>query len=65
MRAVLPVLTLAALSLPAAPVPAKADPTEAELQRIIEKFAAKESEFLQARERYTYRQTVQIGRAHV
>lgn len=60
MRSVLPVLTLAALSLPAAPAPAKAEPTEAELQRIIEKFAAKESEFLQARERYTYRQTVRI-----
>jgi len=60
MRAVLPVLVLAALSLPVSAAPAKADPSEAELQRIIEKFASKESEFLQARERYTYRQTVRI-----
>jgi hypothetical protein len=39
---------------------AKAEPSEEDIQKIIEKFAAKESEFLQARERYTYRQTVKI-----
>lgn len=36
------------------------DPSEAEIQAIIEKFAAKESEFARARENYTYRQTVRI-----
>lgn len=44
-------------------VPVWADrnnPTEAEIQTIIEKFAAKEAEFAQARENYTYRQSVKI-----
>ena len=59
MRAVLPLL-LALAALPAPSAPAKADPTEPELQRIIEKFSEKESEFLLARERYTYRQTVRV-----
>jgi len=36
------------------------DPSEAEIQAIIQKFAAKESEFARARENYTYRQTVRI-----
>ena len=36
------------------------DLSEAEIQAIIEKFAAKESEFARARENYTYRQTVRI-----
>ena len=59
MRAiVLILLAMTAVSVPGAP--AKADPTEAELQQIIEKFAQKESEFLLARERYTYRQTVRV-----
>jgi hypothetical protein len=51
---------LFAVALPAISAPAKAEPTEPELQGIIEKFAAKESEFLLARERYTYRQTVRV-----
>jgi hypothetical protein len=59
MRAlVVGMLMLTAAGAPGAP--AKADPTEAELQTIIEKFAQKESEFLLARERYTYRQTVRV-----
>lgn len=38
----------------------KDEPTEAEIQAIIEKFAAKEAEFARARENYTYRQTVRV-----
>lgn len=38
----------------------KADLSEAEIQTIIEKFAAKEAEFARARENYTYRQTFRI-----
>jgi hypothetical protein len=38
----------------------KEDLSEAEIAAIIEKFAAKESEFARARENYTYRQTVRI-----
>jgi hypothetical protein len=38
----------------------KPDPSEAEIQAIIEKFAAKEAEFARARENYTYRQTFRI-----
>lgn len=60
MRVALPLLFALAAALPAAPAPAKPDPSEAELQKIIEKFAEKESEFLAARERYTYRQTVRV-----
>jgi hypothetical protein len=57
------------LSLPAAIaviIPAafgaivKADPTPAEIETIIQKFAAKESEFARARANYTYRQTTKI-----
>ena len=59
MRVVISFLfVLAAVAASAAP--AKADPTEPELQRIIEKFSEKESEFLLARERYTYRQTLRV-----
>ena len=58
MRAVLPLFFVLAAAASAAP--AKADPTEPELQRIIEKFSEKESEFLLARERYTYRQTLRV-----
>jgi len=36
------------------------EPSEAEIQAIITKFANKESEFAKARERYTYRQTVKM-----
>lgn len=60
MRAILPLFVIAAAMLPAPCATPKADPSDAELQRIIEKFAEKETEFLQARERYTYRQTVKI-----
>lgn len=49
----------AGLSLLSA-APAKADPNEQELQRIIQTFAANESAFMQAREAYTYRQTVRV-----
>lgn len=59
MRVALPLLFVIAAALPAAPA-AKPEPSEAELQKIIEKFSAKESEFLAARERYTYRQTVRV-----
>jgi len=34
--------------------------SEAQIQEIIEKFAAKEAEFAQARENYTYRQSVRV-----
>jgi outer membrane lipoprotein-sorting protein len=37
-----------------------AEPDEAQIQDIIQKFAAKEAAFAQARENYTYRQTVKI-----
>jgi hypothetical protein len=60
MRVVLPILFALTITLPAPSAPAKADPTEPELQSIIEKFAAKESEFLLARELYTYRQTIRV-----
>ena len=60
MRAVLPLLFALAIAVPASSAPAKVDPTEPELQRIIEKFSEKESEFLLARERYTYRQTLRV-----
>jgi hypothetical protein len=40
--------------------PKKPDPTPAEIQSIIQKFAAKETEFAGARENYTYRQTSKI-----
>jgi len=60
MRVVLPLLFAFAAALPASGAPAKADPTEPELQRIIEKFAENESAFLLARERYTYRQTLRV-----
>ncbi|MFN0106696.1 MAG: hypothetical protein ACKV2U_31950 [Bryobacteraceae bacterium] len=60
MRAVLSLLFALACALPAPSAAAKTDPTEPELQRIIEKFAEKESEFLLARERYIYRQTVRV-----
>lgn len=60
MRALFPLLFVIAAGLPASSAPAKADPTEPELERIIQKFSEKESEFLLARERYTYRQTVRV-----
>lgn len=36
------------------------EPSQAEIDQIIQKFAAKESEFSKARENYTYRQTVRV-----
>ena len=36
------------------------EPTQAQIDEIIQKFAAKEAEFAQARENYTYRQTARI-----
>lgn len=36
------------------------DPSEAQIQEIIQKFASKETEFAKARENYTYRQTVRV-----
>jgi len=40
--------------------PAKAEPSQDEVEKIIQRFAAKESEFAKARENYTYRQTAKI-----
>ena len=48
-------------SVPAAAAPAKADPSEAELDKIIRTFASNESAFAKARENYTYRQTAKIA----
>jgi hypothetical protein len=39
---------------------AAADPSTAEIDKIIHDFAAKESEFAKARENYTYRQSVKV-----
>ena len=36
------------------------EPSEAEVQSVIQKFAAKEAEFARARENYTYRQTARV-----
>ena len=38
----------------------KAEPTQSEIDKIIERFAAKEAEFSVARENYTYRQFVKL-----
>jgi len=51
---------VAAVALAAAAWAAGGDPSEAEIQQIIEKFVAKETEFAQARGNYTYRQTARI-----
>jgi hypothetical protein len=37
-----------------------AEPSQAQIDQIIQKFAAREAEFAQARENYTYRQTARI-----
>ena len=42
------------------PLRAATEPTEAEINGIIQKFAAKEAEFAKARENYTYRQSVKF-----
>jgi hypothetical protein len=57
MRNLLFLIAIAPLAFAADPKP---DLTEAEAQQVIQKFAAKESEFALARELYTYRQTVKI-----
>jgi hypothetical protein len=54
MRLLIPLVSAALL---AADLP---DPSPAEVESIIEKFSQKESEFAQARENYTYRQTARI-----
>ncbi|MDX2267754.1 MAG: hypothetical protein NW208_06580 [Bryobacter sp.] len=46
-----------ALMLPAATLP---DPSPAEIQQIIQRFAAKESEFAKARESYIYKQATRM-----
>ncbi len=52
---------LAIALLAAAPVlAATADPSQTQIDGIIQKFAAKEAEFAKARENYTYRQTVRV-----
>jgi hypothetical protein len=55
-RAVIMGLMAAALTLGTD----KGDLSEAQIQEIIQKFAAKEAEFAQARENYTYRQTAKV-----
>lgn len=45
---------------PAATTTTTGNPSEAEIQQIIQKFAAKETEFARARDFYTYRQTNKI-----
>jgi hypothetical protein len=58
MRVLAVTLVIAfSLSLPAATLP---DPSPAEIQQIIEKFAAKESEFAKARENYIYKQLTRM-----
>jgi hypothetical protein len=54
------ILAAAGLFLTLAPVLPAADPSQAEIDSIIRKFAARESEFARARENYTYRQTVRV-----
>jgi len=51
---------VAAVVLAVAAWAAGEDPTDAEIQQIIEKFVAKETEFARARDNYTYRQTARI-----
>lgn len=57
MRMLSAALLLLATVLPAADT---TEPNEARIQEIVQAFAAKEAEFAQARENYTYRQTVRI-----
>jgi hypothetical protein len=49
-----------ALMIPLALLAQKKDPSPEEIQEIIRKFAAKESEFSKARESYTYRQNSKL-----
>src|ERR1051326_416754 len=57
MRAILWGAALAALCLP---LPAADDTGNVNVDEIIQKFAAKETEFAQARNNYTYRQSVKL-----
>ena len=59
-RKTLYLVPLAILCAPLAGAVTGPDPSPAEIQDIIHKFAAKESEFARARENYTYRQTVKL-----
>jgi hypothetical protein len=59
MRAFIPV-SMFMLAFGAAAAPPAADPSEAEIQQIVSKFAAKETEFARARENYTYRQRYRL-----
>ncbi|MBL8177687.1 MAG: hypothetical protein JNK48_23620 [Bryobacterales bacterium] len=52
-------LLMLVATLPVAAADGK-EPTESEVDNIIQKFASKESEFSRARENYTYRQTVRV-----
>lgn len=56
----LPLLAIAGAVTAAAAAVVKTDPTPTEIDNIIHKFAAKESEFAKARDNYTYRQTTKI-----
>lgn len=56
MRALAILLTVGIMPLAAS----KTEPNQAEIEKIISNFAAKESEFAKARENYTYRQHVRI-----
>ncbi len=53
-------LSLVLAALTAAAAVDTQSPSDSEIQKIIEKFAAKEADFARARENYTYRQTVRI-----
>ncbi len=54
------ILSTVALGAGLAFAAAKGEPNEGEVASIISRFAARESEFLKAREAYTYRQTARI-----
>ncbi|MBK5292355.1 MAG: hypothetical protein JJE04_11855 [Acidobacteriia bacterium] len=60
MRNWIMTVCIAALAAGAAVAAGKEDLSEEQIQEIIAKFAAKESEFAQAREKYTYRQTAKV-----
>ena len=47
-------------SLAVTAAPPRAEPSQDEIQQIIQKFAAREAAFAKARENYTYRQTAKI-----
>jgi len=58
MLRLVPLVLLLALATPAADN--KPDPSPAEIEQIIQKFAANEAGFLRARENYTYRQSARM-----